>query len=232
MRDTLDSPMTSSPGVTEQKSDPVASPLCYPLDEFYAQIGLALPTVHRLEGAAVPEPYKTLLVHSRDMTPTLEEFYGCKVSLEVLSRERRGDVYFREVLLRTSKGNRPVEFGAIKIHIGLFPPAARRQVLEERTPLGRILAENEIRHSSRPRAFLRIQADSLVSGHFGLTQPSWLYGRRNTISDAFQRPLAEIVEILPPGGVSERYHAHGTVEDTTRERGESRGDTREDGATS
>jgi hypothetical protein len=186
-------PQAAGPG-----SVAVVSPAAYPLDEFYAEARLRLPAIELVDGESMPEPYKTLLVHRNDMTPTLEEFYGQKVRLQVLGRKHRGDLYFREVLLRLDESDRPVEFGAIKIFLALFPPAARRQILEERSPLGRILGEHEIAHTSRPKAFLRIKADGLIGGHFGLDAPCWLYGRRNTLRDAMQRSLAEIVEIVPP----------------------------------
>ena len=54
------------------------------------------------------------------------------------------------------------------------------------------------RHTSRPKAFLRIQADEFIRRALRLDGPAVLYGRRNTLFDPVQRPLAEIVEILPP----------------------------------
>ena len=46
--------------------------IAYPLDEFYARSGLTLPPLDQIDGQALPEPYKSLLVHERDMTSTLE----------------------------------------------------------------------------------------------------------------------------------------------------------------
>jgi hypothetical protein len=78
---------------------PTALPIAYPLDDFYAQQGLVLPPIEAVEGRDVPEPYKSLLVHSDDMTPTLERFYGDKIHIRVLRRQQRDDFYFREVVL-------------------------------------------------------------------------------------------------------------------------------------
>lgn len=173
-----------------------ALPIAYPLDDFYAQAGRTLPRIEAVDGKNVPEPYQTLLVHQNDMTPTLEKFYNSKIHLEVLRRQERGDYYFREVVLRTEEG-KPVEFGAIKISLALFPPAARAQILSERTPLGTLLAEYKVTHSSRPKAFLRIESDDFINTALKTTGKQWLYGRRNTLWDPEHRPLAEIVEILP-----------------------------------
>jgi hypothetical protein len=52
--------------------------------------------------------------------------------------------------------------------------------------------------SSRPKAFLRMVSDSFIDRALDLAEPQFLYGRRNTLLDAWERPLAEIVELLPP----------------------------------
>ncbi len=159
---------------------------------------MALPAIEAVAGEDVPEPYKTLLVHQADMTPTLEKFHGDALHLRVLRRQRRDDFYFREVLLVTDKDEKPVEFGAIKINLALFSSAARKQILEERLPLGHILAEGGVTHASRPKAFLRVPSDAFINSVLGLAGAHTLYGRRNTLWDPQQRSLAEIVEILPP----------------------------------
>jgi len=172
--------------------------IAYPLDEFYARSGLALPPLDEVDGEAVPEPYKSLLVHERDMTSTLEGFHHGGIHLRVVSRQRRGDDYFREVVLRLDVSERPVEFGAIKIHLVRFPEAARQEILEERFPLGHVLKEHAIPYTSRPQAFLRIASDKLINELLGLHGAHILFGRRNTLLNPAGEPLAEIVEILPP----------------------------------
>ncbi|MEY4198814.1 MAG: hypothetical protein RLZZ265_554 [Verrucomicrobiota bacterium] len=173
-------------------------PIAYPLDDFYAQAGRALPPIEAVDGNSVPEPYKSLLVHQDDMTPTLEKFHGERIHLAVLSRQQRDDFYFREVVLLLDKTDKPVEFGAIKINLALFPAAARKEILEERRPLGTLLADYTITHTSRPKAYLRIHSDDFINASLKLDRSQWLFGRRNTLWNPEQRPLAEIVEILPP----------------------------------
>lgn len=173
-------------------------PHTHPLDEFYANAGLVLPRIDIVPGVAVPEPQKTLLVHQGDMTPTLEKFHESTIHLQVIRREKRGNFYYREVLLRTDDENKPVEFGAIKIFLDLFPVDARNDVLSERLPLGTILAKHNIPHLSRPKAYLRVTSDQHVNHALELTGQHQLYGRRNTLKTPDNQPLAEIVEILPP----------------------------------
>ena len=146
----------------------------------------------------MPEPYRSLLVPNHDMTPTLETFHRQAIHLEVLRREQRDDFYFREVVLHLDETDQPVEFGAIKINLALFPAACRREILEERLPLGHILHAHQVPHSSRPKAFLQIGPDRFIRGALKLKRAPRLYGRRNSLVDPQQRSLAEIVEILPP----------------------------------
>jgi chorismate-pyruvate lyase len=176
---------------------PTALPIAYPLDDFYAQQNLALPRIEAVEGKEVPEPYRSLLVHADDMTPTLEKFHGDKIHIRVMRRQQRDDFYFREVVLVLDADERPVEFGAIKMNLALFSSAARKLILEEREPLGHILRDCAVTHSSRPKAYLRVESDELINRALGLTGRHTLYGRRNTHFDTQERALAEIVEILP-----------------------------------
>src|SRR5260370_34409178 len=100
--------------------------LLYPLNEFYDQVGLSLPAVVRVEDRDVPEPYKSLLVHTRDMTPTMGGFYNRGIQLRVLRHTLRHDVFSREIILVLEGDGRPVVFGAIKIYLERCPPEARR----------------------------------------------------------------------------------------------------------
>jgi chorismate-pyruvate lyase len=172
--------------------------LLYPLDGFYATAGLALPPFQQVEGSDVPEPCRQLLVHDRDMTPTLEAYHGERIHLRVLARRLDGDAYSRQVVLTLNGSAQPVEFGAIVIYLQHFPPAAREEILEGRRPLGTILHIHEVAHQSRPRAFLRLTPDALVQEALQLTTPSALYGRRNMIFGSDGSELANILEILPP----------------------------------
>lgn len=186
-----------NPVVSNSSSLPNQS-IAYPLDEFYARSGLVLPPLDRVDGEAVPEPYRTLLVHERDMTSTLEGFHGSGVHLRLIGRENRGEEYFREVVLVLDGSEQPVEFGAIQINLHRFPKVAQARILEEEFPLGRILKDCGIEYISRPQAFLRIASDKTINGLLKLSGAHLLYGRRNTLSNSAGEALAQIVEILPP----------------------------------
>src|SRR5689334_20543234 len=88
------------------RSEPASEPgprLLYPLDEFYARAGLIVPKVARIQGEEVPEPYRQLLVHDFDMTPTLERYHRERLHLRVIGRQLHGDSFARLVVLTTNE---------------------------------------------------------------------------------------------------------------------------------
>ena len=178
--------------------DTNSSNYTYPLLEFYSRAKLPPPRIEVVADDAVPEPFRTLLVHHNDMTPTLEEFHQSHIHLEILRSEHRGGFYFRQVVLRLNHDEKPVEFGANKIFLGLFPEEAQELIRLEQVPLGRILKECGVRHRTEARAFLRVESDDIIAGAFELEQPMTLYGRKAVISNLQGKPLSEIIEILPP----------------------------------
>src|SRR5262249_29669377 len=133
--------------------------LLYPLDTFYARAGLALPPVRPVCAEEVSEPHRRLLAHSQDMTPTLEAYHGERIHLRVLARREDGDALWRQVVLALDDSGRPVEFGAIVIHLPHFPPAAREEILEGRRPLGSILQGHRMEHRSYPLRFFCVTSD-------------------------------------------------------------------------
>ena len=172
--------------------------LLFPLDVFYQQEGLSLPPVSCVEGEAVPEPYRRLLVGNHDMTPTLEAFHGGSVGLAVLRRQVTGETLVREVVLSHIATGKPVEFGAIVIHLSVFPSEAQEAILSGSYPLGTILAMYDIRHLSCPQAFLAVQSDATINQALHLSTSHLLYGRRNILLTPDNQIFADIVEILPP----------------------------------
>ena len=172
--------------------------LLYPLSEFYEQSGLPLPAVSRIEGRDIPEPCQSLLVHERDLTPTLEGAYQRNMLLRVLQHTLSDSVLSRQVVLAPGESAAPAAFGAIKIYLQNFPPRARALILEFKQPLGTILRTQEIGHASRPDAYIRVKPDDLIANALRLADHGVLYGRRNVLMDDAHRVLARVVEILPP----------------------------------
>ncbi len=172
--------------------------LLYPLDWFYERVGRALPRVREVPGAEVPEPFHKLLVGNHDMTPTLEAFHGERIYIRVLEREIFGDTLIRLVVLNLENRHRPVEIGAIVIHLNHFPAEARALVLEGRIPVGTILADFAIVHESRPQAFISVESDAMIAESLAFEGDHTLFGRRNFLLTSQGEVLADIIEILAP----------------------------------
>ncbi len=199
-KDLLSPALSSKGGEGESEAGSVdRESVAYPLNDFYSRQGELMPPLDEIDPERIPQPYKSLLVHQHDMTSTLENYHDARIHLKIIGKARRGDEYFREVALLAEGSEKPVEFGAIKISLELFPESARQQILDERWPLGRILNESGVKFTSQPRAYLRVASDKLIDSVLHLTGAHLLYGRRNSLRDGAGRSLAEIVEILPPG---------------------------------
>jgi len=168
------------------------------LKRFYDRAGQPLPALTRLEGDEVPQPYHGLLVHSSDMTGTLERFYGQPLGITVLGRQAESATYLREVVLHIAGGAQRVEYGVIQIHLDHFPQVARRRVLAEQAPLGGILNSEGIGYLSWPQAFFSVESDDHIGAVLRLRQPCRLYGRRNVLLDGSRRLLAEVIEVVAP----------------------------------
>jgi chorismate-pyruvate lyase len=168
-----------------------------PLTAFYDEATMDMPQPWVIDGETIPEPYRSLLVNHGDMTPTLEKFHNAKLHLKVLGRSQVGHAYRRQVLLLDPK-ERPVEFGAIRIHLDVLLPEVQRQVLAGHRPLGGILIDNKVRHCSNPSVYFALTGDDLINNALGVTHPCTLYGRCNRLTADNGQVIAEVVEVLPP----------------------------------
>ena len=146
----------------------------------------------------VPQPFRDLLVHENDMTPTLEAFHGRRISLHVLDRYRQENRLLRQVVLKLEGEGTPVEFGAIRIHLTRFKTRALQLLLKGEVPLGTILRVENILHTSGHKEFFSVFSDAVINRALVLTGAHQLFGRRNVIRDGQGNPLAEMTEILPP----------------------------------
>lgn len=167
-----------------------------PLELIYARVGLPTPGVAAVTANEIPEPYRSLLVHERDMTVTLEAHHDSRVALRTLATFRDGHWYLRKVLLVDESSGRPVEMGVIEVDLEAFSSSVSGRILEGAVPLGRLLRECGVDYRSRPTAFLAVRPNTDLMGVFWMNEPSTLYGRQTelTLGDS---AVGNIVEILP-----------------------------------
>ncbi len=165
------------------------------LRDFMGGGRIDLDRLHWLEGGWVPQPYRDLLVHQREMTPTLEAFHRDTLRLDVLRAVETGTgEYLREVLLFTARLGRPVVYGVIEIYLGRFTATEADVIRGGQEPFGRILIRGGRYTISRPIGFFRYDAAFPYAG-----LPSGVcYGRYNQLWDEGEAPLATIFEIMAP----------------------------------
>jgi chorismate-pyruvate lyase len=146
----------------------------------------------------VPEPYHALLVHTHHMTVTVERFYGSPVDVRVMNSRRSGNEYARKILLALkNEPNRVVQFGLVRINLGVCPEPVRNAIVEGKTPLGRVLIQHDMLRRIEPIAFLRVNLSAEMAGWFGVTAGTQTYGRVGVIYTG-DRPAVEVLEILAP----------------------------------
>src|SRR5438067_12126946 len=81
------------------------------------------PEAAEISAGAVPQPYHRLLVHNHHMTVTVEEFYRSPVDVQVLNCRRSGNEYARKILLTAQSAGQVVQFGMVRINLGVCPEA-------------------------------------------------------------------------------------------------------------
>lgn len=177
--------------------DPLAADLLYPLSAFDPEDGTVLTSATILEAEELPEPYRMLLAHDRDMTGTLEAHFKQPMTLRVFNKKQDGDSLFRQVVLEGQRDGRPYEFGAIRIDLSCFDELTRQVVAACEVPLGRVLREYDVPYVSNPSAFLRVSPDELLNKAL-MVDRGPLYGRKNALKLPDGRAIAQIIEILPP----------------------------------
>jgi chorismate-pyruvate lyase len=193
--------------LTHAAAEPDA--LLHPLAEFYRLWEMTPPLAVDVKPEALPAIARQLLVHQDDMTPTLEAFHRCRLTLEVQGRQQRGHDLLRHVVLVNQATRRPIEVGAIVIHTARFPAEHRDEILACRTPLGTLLNRERIPHRCDVAGYFRLRPDEHLRRLLNAPRDATLYGRRNTLRGPHDQPLASVLEILPdldtpgisPGGL-------------------------------
>ena len=182
-----------------------------PFHYFYEKAGLPLPDFRFFKGDEVPYPYRSLLVHANDMTPTLAAFHHSRLYLEVHEHESSESFVMRLVTLHAAASDAPVEYGAIAIQLGGLPPEVAEEVVAGRKPLGGLLGEYGVEHRGEPAAYFAVPADEWIARALNQRPGEILYGRCNQLLDAEGMVFADIVEILPRSNESEQWVRPGAV---------------------
>jgi chorismate-pyruvate lyase len=179
-----------------------------PIHFFYEKSGLPLPDFLFMPGEEIPYPYRSLLVHSNDMTPTLAAFHHSKLYLEVHEHESSEAFVMRLVTLHAAASDVPVEYGAIAIQLSGLPEEMQAHVIAGSKPLGALLGEFGVEHYGSPSAYFAVPADDRIAKALNQRPGEILYGRCNHLLDREGIVFADIVEILPRSNESEKWVQH------------------------
>lgn len=169
----------------------------YPLNIFYDQGTEEGPDFEELTSIEMPEPQRSLLCHTNDMTPTLEKYFAETAHLYLLDRKSVDGFLFRHIAL-VDKDDNPMEVGAIKINIAKFPPQAQKLINESFIPMGTIYKMFSIQHINKPESYYRVKSDETINKLFKLNEPTILYCRVNRQVNTNDDLLSLALEILPP----------------------------------
>lgn len=145
----------------------------------------------------IPDPYRQLLVHHNHMTVTLEQHHNDKVRVVPYQVHRQGDLYARKLDLITENGNKIVMTGLMLFNFAFCSDTVRDLIIEQKTPLGRILIEHNIMRRVSAGTYLRFEADDDLVARFRLEEPRPAYGRLATIFYD-EQPAVDLLEIVSP----------------------------------
>src|SRR5262249_6269391 len=106
-------------------------------------------------------------------------------------------IYARKILLALESNKRVVQFGIMKIDLGVCGQAVRDKIVAGQTPLGRILIDHDVLRRIEPTAYLRGIPGSAMMQWFGLERPRPSYGRLALIH-CNGKPAVELLEIVAP----------------------------------
>lgn len=165
----------------------VIDPVLWPADS----------TVAVIPAPDMPESYRGLLAHTHHMTVTMEAYYGRPVEVWVLDAGRDGNHYHRRIVLTLHGTDRIVQYGLVRIDLGLLDQDVRAAILAQKTPLGRILIEHNVLRRVEPTAFLRVEPGPTLCRHMGLAEPVTLYGRTGVIF-CNDEPAIAVLELPSP----------------------------------
>ncbi len=150
---------------------------------------------HEVTAAKMPDVYRKLLAHEHHMTVTVEKHHNCPVDVKVLQRHATDTHYAREILLTRQCDDRVVQYGIMRICLGLLPPAARQEVVSEKTPLGRILIQHNVLRSVHLFSLFKITPGEVLQSWLTDGHAQTVYGRTALIY-CNSEPAVELLEIV------------------------------------
>ncbi len=185
---TPDIAVRSTPGVTLELESLIGL--------FYADAA-ALGQFQSVARADTPPVYRALLHHEHHMTVTVENFHGGPVDVEVLETRTDGDRYARKILLRRQSDGAVVQFGIVRINLGIVDASVRQAIESQKLPLGRVLIEHGVLRKIHLLQLWRVRPGPDLCQMFTMRPDQATYGRTAVI-ECNGEAAVELLEIVTP----------------------------------
>jgi chorismate-pyruvate lyase len=161
-----------------------------------------LDDIGRFEPVAVddlPPAARTLLAHHEHMTVALENYHHSPVTVRAVAEWQDDGSYARASLLSRQSDGAIVQFGIMRIWLADLPEEARREITDDKQPLGRVLINHNLLREVEVIALWRIMPGPVLQQHLGLRDQSPIYGRSAQIL-VDERPTVQVLEIVKLAG--------------------------------
>jgi chorismate-pyruvate lyase len=145
----------------------------------------------------MPQPYRQLLAHDAHMTVTMEEYHGSRVNVHVLATHHEGSRYCRKILLSRQSDGQIVQFGIVRLNLAVLSEEVQREIISQRTPLGRVLINHNVLREVELISLWRIQMGADLASLFQRPEGGVAYGRTALIY-CNGDPAIELLEIVTP----------------------------------
>lgn len=150
-----------------------------------------------VDARSLDRDYRMLLAHDSHMTVTVERFHNGSVDVQVLESQLTGEHYARKILLTRQSDGAVVQFGIMRLDFACVSPKVRREVESQRTPLGRVLIENNVLRQVHLTKLWKVTPGSDLCHLFG-TSPSQITYGRTAVIHCDGEPAVELLEIVAP----------------------------------
>lgn len=143
----------------------------------------------------LPPGPRLLLAHHDHMTVALESFHGSPVAVRPVAQWHDDASYARASVLIRESDSAILQFGLMRIWLADLPAAARREIVDDRQPLGRVLIRHDVLREVEVITLWRITPGPILCQHLQLADDSPLYGRSAQIL-VEERPTVQVLEIV------------------------------------
>ena len=183
---------TNSASAKSEDLDPQLNTL---LNLFYSKSSVA-GSFAKVSAELLTPVAAKLLAHDHHMTVTLEQHHGCPVDVHVIESKTDGDRYSRKITLTRQSDNAVVMFGLVRMDRTVFSDEVRDEIESQRTPLGRVLIENDVLRSVRLMQLYRIESPQDLADSLEMEAGAVCFGRTAMIYCDGAEAI-ELLEIVP-----------------------------------